>query len=402
MIFILLLNYRDIVSPVENSAKPEAPTTPTSRVFRVFVSSTFSDMKKEREALRRQVFPRLQADLEQQGARFQAVDLRWGINEAAAQTQQTMKICLQEVARCQQVTVRPNFIALLGDRYGWRPVPDEIPLAEYDHILRAIRSIGRGWQRQQALLERWYQRDDNNVPPVYVLQPRTTSANRWLRIERQFCTLLRRATRELHPDRRFKYVASSTEQEIARGALLPGSAVDHAFCFLRTIRGLPINHRRTHEFVDLPSDGTPDLEAQQRLRRLKEKVARRLPGNVFHYETHWGGDEVASSHVPRLVNDVYAPLSRVILHELEGPRQNNQLQESEEHRRFGRRRIFLPDGTHAFIGRQAALHRIAAYLDTDGPQALVVHGEPGIGKTTVMAEAVHKAQQRTWGAVIVQ
>jgi hypothetical protein len=73
-------------------------TTPT---FRVFVSSTFEDLKAERNALQRDVFPRLRALCEQHGARFQAIDLRWGIRDEAALDQQTVEICLREIRRCQ-------------------------------------------------------------------------------------------------------------------------------------------------------------------------------------------------------------------------------------------------------------------------------------------------------------
>jgi len=95
----------------------------SSRTFRVFVSSTFSDLTGEREALRRVVFPALDHLCRGFGARFQAVDLRWGISADAGRDQQTLAICLVEVARCQRITPRPNFLILLGDRYGWRPVP---------------------------------------------------------------------------------------------------------------------------------------------------------------------------------------------------------------------------------------------------------------------------------------
>ena len=46
----------------------------------------------------------------QHGCRFQALDLRWGVREEAALDQQTMRICLGEIERCQRVTPRPNFI----------------------------------------------------------------------------------------------------------------------------------------------------------------------------------------------------------------------------------------------------------------------------------------------------
>ena len=46
-------------------------------VIRVFVSSTFSDLKEERNALQREVFPRLEHYCLVRGFQFQAIDLRW-------------------------------------------------------------------------------------------------------------------------------------------------------------------------------------------------------------------------------------------------------------------------------------------------------------------------------------
>jgi len=68
-----------------------------TRTFRVFVSSTFEDLKAERDALQRDVFLRLrklcEANNERCEARFQAIDLRWGVRDEAALDQQTMEIC---------------------------------------------------------------------------------------------------------------------------------------------------------------------------------------------------------------------------------------------------------------------------------------------------------------------
>jgi len=36
------------------------------------------------------------------GARFQAIDLRWGVREEASLDQKTMEICMAEIERCQQ------------------------------------------------------------------------------------------------------------------------------------------------------------------------------------------------------------------------------------------------------------------------------------------------------------
>src|SRR5271154_51242 len=107
-----------------------------SRTFRVFVSSTFADLVEERNALQRRVWPELGKLCEKAGFRFQAIDLRWGISEEAGLDQRTSRICLQELERCQATTPRPNFIILLGNRYGWRPLPEEIEVPEFEAIRR--------------------------------------------------------------------------------------------------------------------------------------------------------------------------------------------------------------------------------------------------------------------------
>ena len=68
--------------------------------FRLFVSSTFADTTVERNALQKHVFPKLQQLCAGRGARFHAIDLRWGVSEEAALDQQTVNICLDEVRRC--------------------------------------------------------------------------------------------------------------------------------------------------------------------------------------------------------------------------------------------------------------------------------------------------------------
>ncbi len=79
-----------------------------TRTFRIFVSSTFEDMAAERNALQERVFPRLRDLCAEHDARFQAIDLRWGVRDEATLDQQTMGVCLAELARCQTTTPRPE------------------------------------------------------------------------------------------------------------------------------------------------------------------------------------------------------------------------------------------------------------------------------------------------------
>ena len=77
----------------------------------IFVSSTFSDMKEERNALQRVVFPELRKLCMQHGYCFQAIDLRWGVREESALGHQMRKLSLNfrlEVFRTLLTTNRPE------------------------------------------------------------------------------------------------------------------------------------------------------------------------------------------------------------------------------------------------------------------------------------------------------
>jgi len=103
-------------------------------VIRVFVSSTFSDLKEERNVLQRDVFPRLEHYCLVRGFQFQAIDLRWGVPGEAGRDHRTMQICFDELRRAQEVSPRPNFLVLLGDRYGWQPLAETITEAEFEKL----------------------------------------------------------------------------------------------------------------------------------------------------------------------------------------------------------------------------------------------------------------------------
>ena len=89
-----------------------------NRQIRIFISSTFRDMMKERDYLITKVFPELRRYCEERDISLFELDLRWGVTQEESENQMAFKICLNEVGN-----TRPFFIGLLGERYGW--VPDE-------------------------------------------------------------------------------------------------------------------------------------------------------------------------------------------------------------------------------------------------------------------------------------
>ncbi len=214
----------------------------TSRTFRIFVSSTFNDLKAERNALQAHVFPRLRelCATKGNGARFQPIDLRWGVSDEASLDQQAMNICLGEIDRCQKISPRPNFIVLLGNRYGWMPPPAQIPETEYQSILTKVS------EKEKAFLEDWYQLDTNAVPPERRLKPREKEGPYvkyadWQPVESELQRILSGAVNHLplDVDRKLAYQASATHQEILAGALGNEDAPEHVFCFFRDIPELP-------------------------------------------------------------------------------------------------------------------------------------------------------------------
>ncbi|HMA18456.1 MAG TPA: hypothetical protein VKS03_08455, partial [Thermoanaerobaculia bacterium] len=272
-------------------------------------------MKEERNALQERVFPALRDLCRRHGCRFQAVDLRWGVREEAGLDQQTMKICLGEIERCQRITPRPNFIILLGDRYGWQPLPAEIPADEFEAVLEAAGETG------SDLLRRWYLRDDNAVPPVYGLRPRQPGlaegaeeedrrraldeeSREWSSVEERLRRALRTAVAglDLPAGKRLKYAASATEQEIEAGALKIEDAEKHVFAFFRSIEGLP-RDGSGGAFVD---HGPPEdvAESARGLENLKDRLRSRLKENVHEYVAVWRQGSVSTDHLEPFCEDV--------------------------------------------------------------------------------------------------
>jgi len=411
-----------------------------SRTFRVFVSSTFDDLKAERNALQDQIFPRLKA-LCTHGTRFQAIDLRWGLSEEAGRDQKTMAICLDEVKRCQRVSPKPNFIVLLGDRYGWCPLPTSIDAHEFESILAKLPA------KDEALLvfdeakpeegNGWYRRDDNAVPPVYHLRERKVALpegvsdeqkkaaldkerRSWGKDEARIGDALRKAIDALawaeDDERRIKYEASATEQEILRGALGVPDAPEHVFGFIRTVanlddvvRNIPVKPPAgdadpelppPERFIDLTAKRVPDEKARARLDDLKRRLDAHLHGNVRNpYRARWEIDRISRDHLDQLCDDVYEALAGVITAEITQIKEKPQLEkEIEDHERFGEDRTGI-----RFVGRLQPLKRIRTYIASAADShPLAVFGTSGSGKSALIAAAAREAKKGADGAVVIR
>lgn len=369
-----------------------------TKVFRVFVSSTFTDMRAERNILQRKVFPRLERYCEKKGARFQGVDLRWGVNEESQLNQQTLRICLNEIDRCKRITPKPNFLILLGDKYGWQPIPPSIPEKEMSLLLSAMND------EEKDLITGWYRLDENAVPAEYLLQPRGELYKeriQWSPAEENIRVVLRKAVSMLNfpENQKVKYFASATHQEILRGALNPVDGTDnpeeHVFAFVREAEGLPADDS-ARDYRDM-KDGEPDKESREGLEELKAELRLRLGDNYIRYNARWKEDKLELLNQSRFGSTIYKKLRRIIDSRLQAVGSANETgYEVKLHQEF-RERL-----TGHFRGREGILNSIRQYINNSGENKIMaLIGDSGSGKSSVMAEAARQAETGLNGSCLV-
>ena len=116
------------------------------------------------------------------------MDMRWGVRDENISYHQTSDVCIQEIHNCQRLSLGPSFLvcllvycnlldtvlynymqALIGDRYGYRPFPANIPFEEFQIFL----DIGLSHDICTEILSRWYKLDHNAIEKVYQLLPIT-------------------------------------------------------------------------------------------------------------------------------------------------------------------------------------------------------------------------------------
>ncbi len=103
-----------------------------NRIIRIFISSTFIDMSVERSLLQSRIIPEIKVHCASRGWQFECVDLRWGVSQEAQEQSKTIQICMNEIRHCRDVSPKPNFIILLGQRYGWIPYGSDISATEME------------------------------------------------------------------------------------------------------------------------------------------------------------------------------------------------------------------------------------------------------------------------------
>lgn len=270
----------------------------TERNIRVFISSTFSDMQKERNYLIRKVFPDIRRECRRRNVEFTPLDLRWGITEEEATNGRVVEICMDEIER-----TRPFFIGLVGGRYGWVPEQGESGVdlgrlaARYPWISPYLDS-----RKSITEMEMLYGVLDNPAP---------VEAHFFLRNELS----VPRRFREKDPERRRKL---SELRERIRHSADEGrcSASDYT-----TVASLGrAVHRRLMEMIDrlYPLEETPDiygLYAAEQERKLADLRKVYTDCNRIPLLTESTGD-ISPRHIDIFTGAPGSGLSAIVANQL--------------------------------------------------------------------------------------
>ncbi|XP_064237740.1 NACHT domain- and WD repeat-containing protein 1 isoform X1 [Aotus nancymaae] len=354
-------------------------------------------MDTEREALQSAAYPEVQTFCQKHGLMFEVVDLRWGIRNTEATDHLTTELCLEEVDRCCKTSIGPAFVALIGDQYGPCLVPSQIDEKEWE-VLRA-RLTAR--PSDLELVARHFRRDENAVPPTYVLQaPGTEEACE--PEEATLTSVLRSGAEEarrlglITQQQWHRYHRSAIEWEIERGLLSSEDQDQRATVFLREIQDL---HKHVLEdcalrMVDRLADGCLDTDAQSLLSSLKAHITDVHPGVLKAHRLPWSRDLVNpknkthARYLKELGEQFVARANHQVLEhlcELDVARQELAwLYQEIRHHLWQSSEV-----TQTFCGRQELLARLGQQLRQDDSKPhtpLVLFGVPGIGKTALMCK----------------
>lgn len=199
--------------------------------FRVFISSTFKNFQFERDYLAKNLYEPLNVFCGQKGYAFHGIDLRWGISNEASLDNKTMLFCFEEIRKCRQTHIVPNFLVMVGDYYGWRPLPFYIKERE-KQLLWEYLDV-----KDKELFEQCYSLDENQIEHTYVLRGREglfKDEEIWACVENHLHKALEKAASICLPESgKEKFIFSATHQEIIEGLLKDNIIKDYTFVFFK-------------------------------------------------------------------------------------------------------------------------------------------------------------------------
>nr|XP_006817837.1 PREDICTED: NACHT and WD repeat domain-containing protein 1-like [Saccoglossus kowalevskii] len=365
-----------------------------SNIVRIFISSTFTDMVEERNTLMRDSFPDLRLYCQQHGLEFEVVDMRWGIRDEASSDHMTTELCIREIHNCHRLSSGPYFVAFIGNKYGYRPLPPRIKADKFEKMREISRS--RVSLQDIQIIDDWYLKDTNAVPAEYVLQPITTRLVHFNDNDERASDL-----RKEDRDKWWKITQSLlTDKEVHQAIVANPDSVQRCLCFLREFDESHDNitkYEKANDYLDMTDDRLIDKEAQDMLNTLKrDKISTKMSDGILKkWRIPWSAKGVDPSnpqhkeYLQTLSEEFTTALKKLIDQKIakDTNKVKNALNKEVLHHAK-----FCQEKCSAFRGRRDMLTSIRNYIiENKQGKPLCIHGVSGSGKTSVMAMAVKNA-----------
>ena len=368
----------------------------TLKTFRLFISSTFSDFQEERKVLQTKVFPAIKDYASKQGYSFQPIDLRWGVSNEAQLDQKTLELCLSEVRACK-THIHPNFLIMLGDRYGWVPLPYAIEQSEYEELLLHVES--------KEELAKWYSLDTNQLPASYVLKERTgkyEDYDTWTKVEAILRDTLQSAVNDsnLSEEQRRKYFLSATEAEIEEGIVpyikptkfqrqILGEEDDSQYIF-GLFRDIDTTTQIEDKFI------TDDYEEAQELKeRVKGTILR---DNTLEVKTKQVNKDSLDTNY---LKEFEERMLEFLKNQIDSQKQEEKAQKKTSLEvELEAQKCFAINKRKSFLGQSQLRDTIQRYINNDDKEPLLIYGESGRGKSAIMSKAIEEANSNLQQRVV--
>jgi hypothetical protein len=395
----------------------QPPLTP---IIRIYLSSTHTDMTMEKTELIQHIFPLIKAYCkDRHGLDFQVVDMRWGVRDEATDDHQTMALCREQQDLCRRTSLGPCFVLLMGQKYGHRPLPASLPAEHFELMLEGLASLNI--EDGVKLLRKWFHKDANCVPAVYLLQPITSHLPNFLNSkkaklqqtdqEEWFKTLLELQKYVLKGTEILKHKKVITEKEFltfrmsvlerefTKGIVEAEDTKEDCLAFTRILANMNMSDQvHMPLYLDTGAEGGQDQQGTDSATNLREEklVSTIYKRNLKSYRLNWMGREGLSLethdvYIREFVNDFYKAVIRLADRGAKKLDQTEMgLLRLELHGHLWR----LKEAADWFVGREQEVEQLKSYITGMSRHSFVLYGPPGSGKTFLVACAVQEV--RAW------
>ncbi|KAK8749008.1 hypothetical protein OTU49_015633 [Cherax quadricarinatus] len=371
----------------------------------IYTCANLKDTMMERSALMEHVYPKLRLYCMEKGYELSVVDLHWGIPEEDLNDHSFRDLCLAQLTS-QAREFHVITLVFLNETLGSVLLPRVIGRADFEEAVSSLEL-----DTDKELFSKWYRLDENAEPPCYTLHDISTAIpnikdtssatlrqealHDWHNEVKKMITLLRGVFSQGMKE---KYLSTVMEQEIQESVLVNQESAKQCLWLCRKFTHFPSHN--------VPAQGklyvTTDPDSRKRLELLQSELKERLDEiRMLRFRVKWHSSGLSTEvgEHAQYVEDLCAQVSPLLISIIDGIIEEDENKEELKTYLGIEKRLFhelmqqslsCQALCQGFEGRQELLAKIKRYVNSDSCAPLVVHGEEGCGKTSLIAKTTER------------